>query len=86
MKNYSLSPEEAAQELLKRRRARASLLDFAKAIEVPGRPVSEDPDEWVFAPVETGLSSHHVLMLNVIEKVILGIYPRAMFFLPPGSA
>lgn len=48
--------------------------------------MSEDPDEWVFRPVETGLSAHHVLMLNVIEKVINGIYPRAMFFLPPGSA
>lgn len=86
MKNYSFSPEEAAAELLKRKRARASLLDYAKAIDVPGRPVSADPDEWVFEPIETGLAAHHILMLDTMEKVILGQLPRAMFFLPPGSA
>jgi len=79
-------PAEAAQELLRRRRARASLLDFAKAIDIPGKPVSEDPDEWVFLPVETGLVAHHALMLDVMERVITGGFPRAMFFLPPGSA
>lgn len=82
----TLSKQEAAIELLKRRKARTSLVDYAKAIDVPGRPASEDPDEWVFLPVETGLADHHVLVLNIIEQVILGEIPRAMFFLPPGSA
>jgi hypothetical protein len=87
MKNsYGLSREEAAQELLRRRRARGSLLDFAKAIDVPGRPVSDDPDEWMFSTIETGLAEHHVLMLEVMEKVINRELPRAMFFLSPGSA
>jgi hypothetical protein len=86
MMNYSISPEEAAQELLRRRRARNNLLDYTKAIDVPGKPVSEDPDEWVFQPIETGLADHHLLMLSVMQRVITGEIPRAMFFLPPGSA
>lgn len=53
---------------------------------MPGKPVSADPDEWLFHPVETGLAAHHVLMLQVMEAVIAGKLPRAMFFLPPGSA
>jgi hypothetical protein len=87
MKSSSeLSKEEAAREMLRRQKARESLLDYAKAIDVPGRPVSEDPDEWMFSPVETGLALHHVFLLETIEKVITGEIPRAMFFLPPGSA
>ena len=87
MASYSESYKRgAAQELLKRRRARVSLLDFAKAVEVPGRPVSEDPDEWVFLPIETGLAAHHALILDVLERVITGALPRAMLFLPPGSS
>jgi hypothetical protein len=86
MRNYSELSKAAAQELLRRQRSRNSLVDFAKAIDVPGRPVSEDPDEWLFSKVETGLAEHHVLILEVIEKVMLGEIPRAMLFLPPGSA
>lgn len=81
-----LSPAEAAQEILRRDRAAESLRDFAKYVEIPGKPVSDNPDEWVFQPVETGLADHHALMLDVLEKVIMGTLPRAMLFLPPGSA
>ncbi|MFH1739712.1 MAG: LAGLIDADG family homing endonuclease [bacterium] len=86
MKNYSISPEEAAAELLRRRRSRNSLLDFTKHIEVPGKPVSDDDDEWLFTPVETGIADHHLMILSVMQRVIDGSLPRAMFFLPPGSA
>lgn len=77
---------EAARELIRRRRARKSLLDYAKAIDIPGSPLTGDEEEWRFSPVETGLASHHALLLSVMEKVILGEIPRAMFFMPPGSA
>lgn len=80
------SPEQAAAEILKRKRARESLVDYTKAIIVPGKPVSDDDNEWVFAPIETGLAAHHMLMLDVLERVITGTLPRAMLFLPPGSA
>ena len=72
--------------MLRRRRARNNLLDYTKAIDVPGKPATDDPDEWVFLPVETGLADHHLLMLSVVQRVILGQLPRAMLFLPPGSA
>lgn len=76
----------AAQEVIRRKRARANLLDYTKYIEVPGKPVSADDDEWVFYPVETGLAAHHLLVLSIMELVITGELPRAMFFMPPGSA
>lgn len=78
--------ERLLLEAQRRKRARASLLGYAQAIDVPGAPVSDDPDEWLFHPVETGLAAHHKIMLQVMEAVITRKLPRAMFFLPPGSA
>ena len=40
----------------------------------------------MFYPVETGLAQHHIYMLEVMERVIEGQIPRAMFYLPPGSS
>lgn len=82
----TLTPAEAARELLRRRRGRASLAGFANAVEIPGKPASDDPDEWLFKPVETGLAMHHVLLLQVIERAALRRYGRFMVFMPPGSA
>ena len=81
-----VSPSVAAAEAAIRIRSRASLLDYAKSIDIPGAPVSDDENEWVFKPVETGLAAHHILLLQTIEKVIKGELPRCMLFLPPGSA
>lgn len=53
---------------------------------MPGRPVSEDPDEWLFRPIETAVAAHHLLLLRVAERTIRRRHGRAMFFLPPGSA
>src|SRR5262245_4629893 len=44
-------------------RARASLVHFACAIDVPGRPVSEDVDDPLYANIETALAPHHQLLL-----------------------
>jgi predicted phage terminase large subunit-like protein len=81
-----LSPAQAAAELLRRRKARASLIGYVNAIDVPGRPVSEDPDEWMFKPIETSVAAHHVLLLDRLEKVAHGQIKRLMIFMPPGSA
>jgi predicted phage terminase large subunit-like protein len=81
-----LSQQEAARELLRRRRARADLRAFANAIEVPGKPISDDPDEWMFAPIETTIAAHHDLMLSALQTTMLTPYGRLMMFLPPGSA
>ncbi len=80
-------PAEAAKELLRRDRAAESLLDYAKYIDIPGAPVDEsDDDNWQFNPVESDLAVHHMIMLQTIEKVIIGELPRAMLFCPPGTA
>jgi predicted phage terminase large subunit-like protein len=76
--------QRAAQELLARRKARDNLVDYARYIEVPGAPVSEDEDDCV--PVETVLAEHHILTLEAIQRCIEKPYGRLMLFMPPGSA
>lgn len=84
--NVSPAQAAAARELLRRRRGRASLIGFANAIEVPGKPASDDPDEWLFQPVETGVAAHHLVLLQAIERAATRRYGRFMVFMPPGSA
>lgn len=87
MKNWSPSPQQAAQELLRRRRARRSLTDYARYIEVPGAPVNEQDDEAEdFQPVETTLAKHHEIILDATQRCIAKHRGRTMLFLPPGSA
>jgi predicted phage terminase large subunit-like protein len=78
--------EIAAAELLRRRRARVSLVEYARAIDIPGAPISEDPDERLFRPVETDLARHHVVMLEAIQRTIERAMGRLILLLPPGSA
>jgi predicted phage terminase large subunit-like protein len=78
--------ELAAAELLRRRRARASLVEYARAIDIPGAPISEDPDERLFRPVETTLARHHVVMLEAIQRTIERPMGRLILLMPPGSA
>jgi predicted phage terminase large subunit-like protein len=84
--NSSISPQAAARELLIRDAAAGSLIAYSQAIEIPGRPVSADADEWVFAPIETGVANHHRLMMRALEHTMLTPMGRLMLFLPPGSA
>ncbi|PBB75199.1 hypothetical protein CK227_10430 [Mesorhizobium sp. WSM4308] len=87
MKSLRPSPQAAAQELLRRRRARSSLIEYARYIEVPGAPVSEtDEDTEQFKPVETVLAQHHELILAATQRCIKRHSGRTMLFLPPGSA
>lgn len=82
----SLESQLAARELLRRRRGRASLVGYANAIEIPGKPADDDPDGWLFKPVELGLAAHHLLVMQVIERAVSARYGRFMIFMPPGSA
>lgn len=72
--------------MLIRRRARANVLDYVNAIEVPGRPVGDDPDADFFCPIETTVAQHHRLILETMEEVSQTPHGRAMFFMPPGAA
>lgn len=81
-----LLPHEAAAEVMRRKRARQSLSEFAQAIEVPGRPVSGAEDEWIFHPIETRQAAHHFLLMQTLERVYTREIHQAMIFMPPGSA
>lgn len=78
--------QEAAIELLRRRRARATMVGFSQAIEIPGRPVNDDENGWLFRPVETGVALHHRLMMEAIELACNRRHGRVMLLMPPGSA
>jgi predicted phage terminase large subunit-like protein len=86
MQTLSVSRAAAARELLRRRRARGSLVAYANAIEVPGRPVGDDPEAWLFQPVETSVAAHHRLLLEAFERTTQRRHGRLMVFMPPGSA
>lgn len=97
-----LSNQHKAAELLRRRRARGSLLEFSQAIEIPGIPLAEaadledektgkliDPIERapaVYTPIETRVAIHHILMMKAIQQCIETARGRLMIFAPPGSA
>lgn len=81
-----LSPRDAAIELLRRRRARNSLEEFARAIDIPGAPVGADDATEVFRPIELALAQHHRLMCAAIERTMLTPGGRLIMQAPPGSA
>lgn len=81
-----ITREAAARELLRRRRARASLVGFSQAISIPGAPMSDDPDEWLFQPIETSIARHHVLLMEAVQRCLDTDSGRLMVFMPPGSA
>lgn len=82
-----MTPAAAAQELLRRRAARASAVGFAEYVDVPGRPVAEDDEDCeAFTPVESQLAQHHKMILEEAERCFLADTGRLMIFMPPGSA
>lgn len=83
--NLHLSPQQAAQELIRRRKARSSLIGFAQSIDVPGAPIGDEDTE-TFGLVETPLADHHRLILESCQRCIDTHSGRLMLFMPPGSA
>lgn len=81
-----ITQAEAAREVLRRRRARESLVAYSQAIEIPGAPISDDPNEWLFKPIETAVARHHVVTMEAIERCIRTDYGRLIILEPPGSA
>ena len=81
-----ITSAEAAREVLRRRRARESLVDFSQSITIPGAPMSDDPDEWLFKPIESMVAKHHIVTMQAIQRCIEADSGRLMIFEPPGSA
>ncbi len=81
-----INPDLLLGELLRRRRAQASLVEYARSIDIPGAPVSDDPACEVFKAVETQMALHHRVILQAIQECIDKDFGRLMIFAPPGSA
>ena len=75
---------DAAEELLRRRGARAELEKYCELVDLPGRPVDEAEED--FVPVETALALHHRVMCRAIQRTMERPYGRLLIFAPPGSA
>lgn len=83
----SITPEQAAAELLRREFGRNTLAEFAQSIDVPGKPANgDDENDWLFSPVETKAAKHHVLLMDTLDRVLEGEIKNLMVFMPPGSA
>ncbi len=86
--------EYAAREILRRQRARASLVEFSQAIEVPGIPLLASTNEedlieskpTVYKPIETRVVIHHRIMMEAIQRCIEKDRGRTMIFAPPGAS
>jgi len=79
----TITAQQAAIELQRRRAARGSAIGFAEFVDVPGRPVE---DEESTGNIETLLAAHHKMILNEVEACFLKDTGRLMIFMPPGSA
>lgn len=81
-----MTPDEKHAEFMRRRLARTGLAQFANAIDVPGKPVSENEDEWLFHPIETSVALHHRVLMALLDKVQSREIRQLMVFMPPGAA
>jgi predicted phage terminase large subunit-like protein len=70
-----------------RRRQKATLTEYARAIEIPGVPLNEDDPacETFYADTVTP-APHHDLLLEHLQRVAAGEIKRLMIFWPPGTA
>jgi predicted phage terminase large subunit-like protein len=78
--------QTAALELLRRKRARTSLVEYARSIDIPGAPIVEDALEGHYKPVDTTMALHHIIISNRIQQTMEKPFGRLMILAPPGSA
>jgi len=81
-----LTAKQAAMEVLRRQRARASLAEYARAIDIPGAPISDNEAEEAFKPVESTMARHHLLICELMQRTMERPMGRAIITMPPGSA
>jgi len=96
-----ITPVQANREIMRRERARSSLVDFSQSITVPGVPINEVVDEEdergklknrfedvraEYRMVESRVALHHLLMMQAIQRCMEKPRGRTMIFGPPGCA
>lgn len=79
--------QDAAADLLKRKRSQTSLHSFALNIDIPGAPMrAMRPDEDLVGPAAGLMAKHHAIICDHIERTMNTPFGRLMVFAPPGSA
>jgi predicted phage terminase large subunit-like protein len=90
--SLSLLPRTDREELLelleekRRRKAKATLAEYVKAIDLPGAPVTDDEDCEQFYPETISPALHHSLLIEKLQDVAESRIKRLMILMPPGSA
>jgi predicted phage terminase large subunit-like protein len=84
-----LALDDYLGEMYRRARAKERLTEFARFVEIPGTPATNDDEylaETVFYPVNGKLVAHHIAMLDAAQRTIETPNGRLMIIAPPGSA
>lgn len=83
-----VSAEAASLEMLRRQRARNSLVEYARSIDIPGTPVGDESGEedLAYMPVESVMAAHHVLLCNKVQETMETPRGRLIVMMPPGAA
>ncbi len=76
------------RELLRRKRAQASLHSYALTIQIPLAPHQpfEELDEDAFGPARLFMPHHIAIMLDNIQRTVTRPMGRSLIMMPPGSA
>jgi len=85
-----VSVDQAIAEILRRRRSRDSLAEYASSVDIPGAPLRsdtlEDAADEPFKSIETKVALHHRIIMEKIQKCMETPNGRLLIFAPPGSA
>lgn len=66
-------------------RAARSIIDYVKYVPIPGVPIRDGEDCEEFYPDQIEPAEHHMLILDVLQRVVDGELKRAILMLPPGA-
>ena len=88
--------DTASAELMRRQCARGSLIEFSQAIDIPGIPLLDVPNDElenpvektpvIYKPVEQRVAIHHLKIMQAIQRCMEKPRGRTMIFGPPGCA
>lgn len=81
-----VSADDLEAELTRRVKARSSLIEYSRSIDIPGSPLIEDDPQSIFKPIETAVVRHHMVILKEIQETMVTPNGRLMIIAPPGSA
>lgn len=73
-------------EWTRRRLARETLRDYARSVDIPGRPINPDDEESLFHPIESAVAKHHLVIMDEVQATMETPGGRLMILAPPGSA